>query len=223
LLEFSMISTFSRSVRTFALVALASLPAFAANYTVDGAHSRVGFGVKHMMVTTVKGDFKKFSGTVVIDDADLTKSTVKVEIETASVDTGVGKRDEHLKSAEFFDVAKFPKMTFASTSVAKAGDKLSIAGDLMLHGVTKPVTLTVEGPSKEWTNPWGQVVRGASATTKINRKDFGLSWGPVTEAGAVVVGDEVSIELELELTKVVEAPKAAERPAEKKDEKPAKK
>ncbi len=211
-----MLSVLSRSVRAFAVLSLASLPAFAANYTLDGAHSRVGFGVKHMMVSTVKGAFKSFNGTVAIDDADLTKSTVKVEIDTASVDTGIEKRDEHLKSPDFFDVANHPKMTFTSTSVKKQGAKLLIAGDLSLHGVTKPVTLTVEGPTKEWTNPWGQVVRGASATGKINRKDFGLAWGKVTEAGAVVVAEEVTLELELELVKAAEAPKDAAKPADKK-------
>lgn len=210
-----MVSFLSRSARAFALVALASLPAFAASYTLDGAHSRIGFGVKHMMVSTVKGSFKAFSGTVVIDDADVTKSTVSVEMETASVDTGIEKRDEHLKSADFFDVANHPKMTFKSTSVKKQGQKLLVTGDLSLHGVTKPVTLTVEGPTKEWTNPWGQVVRGASATGKINRKDFGLAWGKVTEAGAVVVAEEVTLEFELELVKAAEAPKDA-KPADAK-------
>jgi polyisoprenoid-binding protein YceI len=210
-----MVSLLSRSARAFALVALASLPAFAANYTLDGAHSRVGFGVKHMMVTTVKGSFKAFTGTINLDDADVTKSTVKVEIETASVDTGIEKRDEHLKSPDFFDVANHPKMTFTSTAVKKQGQKLLVTGDLSLHGVTKPVTLTVEGPTKEWTNPWGQVVRGASATGKINRKDFGLAWGKVTEAGAVVVGEDVNLEFELELVKAAEAPKDA-KPADAK-------
>jgi polyisoprenoid-binding protein YceI len=210
-----MVSLLSRSARAFALVALASLPAFAANYTLDGAHSRIGFGVKHMMVSTVKGSFKAFSGTVAIDDADVTKSTINVEVETASVDTGIEKRDEHLKSADFFDVSNHPKMTFKSTAVKKQGQKLLVTGDLSLHGVTKPVTLTVEGPTKEWTNPWGQVVRGASATGKLNRKDFGLAWGKVTEAGAVVVAEEVSLEFELELVKAAEAPKEA-KPADAK-------
>ncbi len=210
-----MVSILSRSARAFALVALASLPAFAATYTLDGAHSRIGFGVKHMMVSTVKGSFKAFSGTIVLDDADLTKTTVNVEVETASVDTGIEKRDEHLKSAEFFDVANHPKMSFKSTAVKKQGQKLLVTGDLTLHGVTKPVTLTVEGPTKEWANPWGQVVRGASATGKINRKDFGLAWGKVTEAGAVVVSEEVTLEFELELAKAAEAPKDA-KPADAK-------
>jgi polyisoprenoid-binding protein YceI len=201
-----MVSLLSRSARTFAFVALASLPAFAARYTLDGAHSRVGFGVKHMMVSTVKGSFKAFSGNVVIDDADVTKSAVSVEVETASVDTGIEKRDEHLKSTEFFDVANHPKMTFKSTSVKKQGQKLLVTGDLSLHGVTKPVTLTVEGPTKEWTSPYGQVLRGASATGKINRKDFGLAWGKITEAGAVVVAEEVTLEFELELVKAADPP-----------------
>lgn len=200
-----MISNLSRSVRAFALVALVSLPAFAANYTLDGGHSRVGFGVKHMMVTNVKGQFKAFSGTVSIDDADVTKSVVKVDIDVASVDTNNEKRDEHLKSADFFDVQNHAKMTFASTSVKKAGQKLLVTGDLTLHGVTKPVTLTVEGPSKEWTNPWGQVVRGASATGKFSRKDFGMTFGKVTEAGGVLVADEVSLDFDLELAKVADA------------------
>ena len=197
---------------------LVSLPALATNYQIDGAHSRVGFSVRHMMVTNVKGAFKAFSGTVSVDDADVTKASVKVEIDVGSIDTSNEKRDEHLKGADFFDAAAHPKMTFASTSVQKQGGKLLVTGDLALHGVTKPVTLTVDGPSKEWTNPWGQVVRGASVTGKLSRKDFGISFSKVTEAGGVVVGDEIKLEFDLELTKVAEAKPADAKPA---DAKPA--
>jgi polyisoprenoid-binding protein YceI/thiol-disulfide isomerase/thioredoxin len=168
-------------------------------FVVDGAHSQIGFRVKHMMVSTVRGVFKSFNGTVSIDDADLTKSRVKVEIDTASVDTGIEKRDEHLKSPDFFDATRNPKITFESTSVRKQGATLLVNGDLAMHGVTKPITLSVVGPTKEWANPWGQTLRGASATAKINRRDFGLQWNKVTEAGAVVVSDEVDLELDLTL------------------------
>jgi polyisoprenoid-binding protein YceI len=180
---------------------IASRPSLAADYTFDNAHSRVGFAVRYMMVSSVKGAFRSVRGTVVIDDADVTNSAVKVEIDTASVDTGIEKRDEHLKSPDFFDVANHPMMTFTSTSLKKQGAKLVVAGDLSLHGVTKPVTLTVEGPTKEWTTPWGQVVRGASATGKINRKDFGLTWERVTDAGGLVVGNEVTLEFDVELVR----------------------
>ncbi len=194
------------------LTALAAAPASAAEYTIDGAHSRVGFGVRHMMVSTVKGQFKTFTGAVSIDEADVTKSKITVSIDAASIDTNNEKRDGHLKGADFLDVVKFPAITFASTSVKKQGAKLIAVGDLTLHGVTKPVTLTVEGPSKEWTNPYGQVVRGAAAVGKLSRKDFGVAYGAVTEAGGIVIGDDVALEFDLELTKAA----AEAKPAEKK-------
>jgi polyisoprenoid-binding protein YceI len=186
-----------------ALIAL-SLPAFAtaATYNIDSDHSNVGFKVRHLMVSNVKGSFEKHSGVVSINDKDITKSKVEVTIDTASVNTGVQKRDDHLRSAEFFDVAKYPTMTFVSNKVAKAGkDRLKVTGYLTLHGITKEVVLDVEGPSKESKDPWGNFRSGAVASTKINRKDFGLVWNKALETGGVAVGEEVTINLEIEMIK----------------------
>jgi polyisoprenoid-binding protein YceI len=154
------------------------------------------------MVSNVKGSFGKNKGVVDINDKDITKSKVEVTIDTASINTNVQKRDDHLRSADFFDVAKFPTMTFVSKKVAKAGkDKLKITGDLTLHGITKEVVLDVEGPSLESKDPWGTIRRGATANTKINRKDFGLVWNKTLETGGVAVGEEVTITLEIEMTR----------------------
>lgn len=186
------------SIITLALPALA----LAASWNIDPDHSNIGFKVRHLMVSNVKGSFEKVSGTVDINDKDITKSKVEVTIDTASINTNVQKRDEHLRSADFFDVTKFPTMTFVSKKVAKVGkDKLKVTGDLTLHGVTKEVVLDVEGPAKEIKDPWGNQRRGASATTKINRKDFGLVWNKALETGGVAVGEEVLITLEVELIK----------------------
>jgi polyisoprenoid-binding protein YceI len=186
------------SIITLALPALA----LAASWNIDPDHSNIGFKVRHLMVSNVKGSFEKVSGTVDINDKDITKSKVEVTIDTTSINTNVQKRDEHLRSPDFFDVAKFPTMTFVSKKVAKAGkDKLKVTGDLTLHGVTKEVVLDVEGPAKESKDPWGNLRRGASATTKINRKDFGLVWNKALETGGVAVGEEVLITLEIELIK----------------------
>jgi len=186
-----------------AIIALA-LPAFAfaSTWTIDPDHSNIGFKVRHLMVSNVKGSFDKHTGTVEINDKDITKSKVEVTIDTNSINTNVQKRDDHLRSADFFDVAKFPTMTFVSKKVAKAGkDKLKVTGDLTLHGVTKQVVLDVEGPSVESKDPMGAIRRGATASTKINRKDFGLVWNKALETGGVAVGEEVTITLEIEMIK----------------------
>jgi polyisoprenoid-binding protein YceI len=191
-------------VTVVAAVVTLGLPAFALAevWQIDQDHSNVGFKVRHMMVSNVKGDFGKFNGVVDIDNKDLTKSKVSVTIETASVNTGVTKRDDHLKSADFFEVAKYPTMTFVSKKVAKAGkDKLKVSGLLTLHGVTRDVVLDVEGLSGASKDPWGNLRRGASASTRISRKDFGLVWNAALETGGVAVADEVLISLEIEMTK----------------------
>lgn len=176
--------------------------ALATSWTIDPEHSNVGFKVRHMMVSSVKGNFDKHTGTVEINDKDITKSKVEVSIDTNSINTNVQKRDDHLRSAEFFDVSKFPKMTFVSKKVANAGKgKLKVTGDLTLHGVTKEVVLDVEGPSKESKDPWGNIRKGATASTKINRKDFGLVWNAALETGGVAVGEEILITLEIEMIK----------------------
>jgi polyisoprenoid-binding protein YceI len=182
-----------------------SVPAFASTstWTIDPDHTNVGFKVRHLMVSNVRGSFDKHTGTVTIDDQDITKSKVKVTIDTGSINTNVAKRDEHLRSADFFDVAKYPTMTFVSKSVAKVGqDRLKVTGDLTMHGITREVVLDVEGPSSESKDPWGNIRRGATASTVINRKDFGLVWNKALETGGVAVGDDVTITLEIEMIKV---------------------
>ncbi len=186
-----------------AALALAALPALAQTSTwkIDSSHAHASFTVRHLVITNVRGEFGKTEGTLTLDEGDVTKSKVEATIDMASVSTREPKRDEHLKSPDFFDVAKFPKMTFRSTKVEKAGDgRLKVTGDLTLKGVTKSVVLDVTGPTKEIKDPWGNSRRGVAATGTINRQDFGVSWGKVIEAGPVV-GDEVKIEIEAELLK----------------------
>jgi polyisoprenoid-binding protein YceI len=189
------------SISTIIALALPTF-AFASTWNIDPDHSNVGFKVRHLMVSNVKGSFDKHTGIVEINDKDITKSKVEVSIDTNSINTNVKKRDDHLRSADFFDVAKYPTMTFVSKKVAKSGkDKLKVTGDLTLHGVTKEVVLDVEGPSKESKDPWGNFRKGATATTKINRKDFGMVWNAALETGGVAVGDEITITLEIEMIK----------------------
>lgn len=189
------------SLSTIIALALPTF-AFATTWTIDPDHSNVGFKVKHLMVSNVKGEFEKYTGIVEINDTDITKSKVQVSIDTNSINTNVQKRDEHLRSADFFNVAKYPAMTFVSKKVAKAGkDKLKVTGDLTLHGITRQVVLDVEGPTRESKDPWGNIRKGATATTKINRKDFGLVWNAALETGGVMVGDEITITLEIEMIK----------------------
>jgi polyisoprenoid-binding protein YceI len=198
-----------RSIRSallpFATVALllgGAATAFASDWDIDSTHSRVGFGVRHMMVSTVHGTFDKYSGSIALDDADVAKSKAHIEIDAASIDTANAKRDEHLRSADFFDVAHFPKITFDATKVEKRGaDGLALTGNLTIRNVTKPVVLLVSGLTGEVKDPWGGTRRGASAQAKISRKDFGLSWNKSLDTGGVVLGDDVTIELEVELTK----------------------
>jgi len=176
--------------------------AVASTWNIDPDHSNLGFKIKHLMVSNVKGNFEKFSGAVEINDKDMTKSKVEVTVDTNSVNTNVKKRDDHLRSADFFDVAKYPTMTFVSKKVTVVGpDKLKVIGDFTLHGVTKEVMLDLEGPTAESKDPWGNTRKGATATTKINRKDFGLMWNQALETGGVLVGDEVDITLEVEMIK----------------------
>lgn len=193
-----------RLITSISTIIVLSIPALtlASTWIIDPEHSDVGFKVRHLMVSNVKGNFGKHTGTVEINDHDITKSKVVVSIDTNSINTNVPKRDEHLRSADFFDVAKFPTMTFVSTKVVKTGkDKLKVTGDLTLHGVTKKVLLDIEGLSTESKDPWGNIRRGATATTKINRKDFGLVWNKVLETGGIAVGEEVTITLEIEMIK----------------------
>ena len=178
----------------------ATTPAVA-TWSIDAAHSHVEFAVKHLMIATVKGRFGGVTGTVRTDESDPSKGQVDVEIDAASIDTREAQRDAHLKSADFFDVEKFPKLTFKSTRIeGVAGDSFKLTGDLTIHGVTRPVTLDVtsEGRGKD---PWGGERAGFSATGKIKRSEFGLTWNQVLETGGFVVGDDIKISLDVELVK----------------------
>ncbi|MBI5485205.1 MAG: YceI family protein [Deltaproteobacteria bacterium] len=192
--------------RLFALIIslalLAPLSALAATYNLDPLHSAIQFKVKHLMITNVTGVFEKFKGTVVIDDQDITRSKVNVSVETASLNTNIAKRDEHLRSPDFFDVAKFPAMTFVSTRVEKEGPgRLKVTGNLTIKGVSKPVVLTVDGPTAEIKGTQGESRRGASATTTVNRHDFGVNWSKKLDGGGLVVADDVHISIDTELVR----------------------
>ena len=175
------------------------LNAQATQWKIDANHSEADFAIKHMSISTVHGTFRGISGTITYDPADVVKSGVEASIDVTSVDTGVAARDTHLKSADFFDVAKFPTMTFKSTSVKKAGDHYDVTGDLTLHGVTKPVVLKLEELGKSEIGMDGKSVhRGFTATTTINRTDFGLSWNGSLKSGDAMLGNDVRIELDIE-------------------------
>jgi polyisoprenoid-binding protein YceI len=191
-----------KSVRNIAFVlAAVALPALAADYSIDSAHSAAQFSVRHLMVSNVRGEFSKVTGKVVYDDAKPTATAVEASVDVATVNTREPKRDEHLKSPDFFDAAKYPSFTFKSTSVKKTAQGLDVSGQLTIHGVSKPVVLHVSGITKEIKDPFGLLRRGATATTVINRKDFGMTWNKGLDGGGVVVGDEVSITLDIEVTR----------------------
>jgi polyisoprenoid-binding protein YceI len=169
-------------------------------WQIDPKHAAAQFAVTHLMVSTVRGEFHAVTGTVVVDEKDISKSTVNVTIDTTTVDTQEPDRDKHLKSPDFFDVQKYPTMTFKSTKVEQAGPgKLKVTGDLTIRGVTKPVVLDATAPKPPIKDPWGLQRTGFSATTKINRQDFGVAWNKNLDSGGVVVGDEVSITLDIEM------------------------
>ena len=183
------------------LSVFAPLAASASEWTIDSSHTAAGFVVRHMMVSNVRGEFGKTSGSVILDEGDLTRSSVTATIDATTINTREPKRDAHLRGPDFFDVAKYPTLTFKSSSVKKAGkDHLSVTGDLTMHGVTKPVTLDVT-LTPEQKSPFGDTRRGITATGKLNRKDYGLTWNKALEAGGVLVSDEVSIVLDVELVK----------------------
>jgi len=187
-------------MRSFvALAALVALPAAASTWEIDPNHTESSFVVKHLMVSNVRGQFGKTTGTIFQDDKDITKSKAEITIDATTIDTRVEKRDAHLKSPDFFDVQKFPTITFKSTKMTKGegANTLKVEGDLTIHGVTRPVILdaTYTGIVKD---PGGNTRRGASAKTKLNRKDFGLTWNKSLEAGGVLVGDDVDVTIEVE-------------------------
>jgi polyisoprenoid-binding protein YceI len=203
----------ARSLIAAAAVVVVTLPgyALATEYVIDPSHSNAMFAVRHLMVATVRGEFGKVQGTLNLEDKDITKSTVTATIETASIDTDEPKRDDHLRSPDFFDAPKYPSITFKSTKVQKAKNGLKVTGDLTIRDVTKAVVLDVEGPTKPVKDPMGNTKIGATATTKINRGDFGLKWNRPLEAGGVVVGDEVRITLDLEFQKKSDQAASAEK------------
>jgi len=170
-------------------------------WVIDGSHSNASFTVKHMMITNVRGDFTKLEGKVSFDPAKPEATRIEAVIDVASISTREEKRDGHLKSPDFLDAEKFPTITFKSKSVKTKGSDLAVTGDLSIHGVTKEIVLEVEQPSAPSTDPFGNVRVGATATTKIKRDDFGLTWNAALEAGGVLVGNEVKITIDISLIK----------------------
>lgn len=171
-------------------------------WNIDPVHSVAEFKVKHMMISNVKGQFTGVSGSLSLDEAFLAKSSIEATIDAASINTREAQRDAHLKSADFFDVEKFPTLGFKSTRVTcKGEDELEVEGELTIHGVTRNVKFAVEGPTAPGKDPWGNTRIGISATTKINRKDYGLTWNAALETGGILVGDEVTITLDVQFIK----------------------
>ena len=171
-------------------------------WNIDPAHSAAEFKVKHMMISNVKGHFAKVTGTLTLDERDLGRSRVEATIDASSLETRDAQRDGHLKSADFFDVEKFPTLTFQSTEISLVKDgELAIAGDLTIRDVTRKVVFSADGPTPPAKDPWGNTRVGVSASTKISRKDFGLSWNAALESGGFLVGDEVTITLDVQFIK----------------------
>jgi polyisoprenoid-binding protein YceI len=172
------------------------------SWNIDPAHTTAEFKVRHMMITNVKGQFSAVTGVVEIDPDEVANSRVEVSIDASSISTRDAQRDAHLKSPDFFDVEKFPTLSFVSTRVTRKDDgELAVEGNLTIHGVTRKVVFEVEGPSQPAKDPWGNVRIGWSASTKINRKDFGLNWNAALEAGGLLVGDQVTITLDAQAVK----------------------
>jgi polyisoprenoid-binding protein YceI len=186
-----------------AISLLASLPALAqtSNWSIDQAHSTAQFTVRHLAISNVTGSFTKVTGSVVLNDKDVAQSQVSASIDVNSVDTRVEARDKDLRSPHFFDVEKYPTIEFKSKRIISGGGKLQVIGDLTIHGTTREVTLDVDGPTPELTDPWGNLRRGISATTTINRKDFNLVYNNALKTGEAVVGDTVKIQIDAEMVK----------------------
>ena len=194
----------SRTTISTALAAVLAVSAAATTTTwqIDPQHTAAGFAVKHLMISTVRGQFKGVTGTVNWEDQDISKSTVDITIDANTVDTSEPKRDADLKSDKFFDVAKYPTITFKSKKIEQvSAGKLKITGDLTIRGVTKEAVLDVEGPTPPVKDPWGNTRVAANATTKVNRQDFGVKWNASMDGGGVVVGDDVAITIDLEMIK----------------------
>jgi polyisoprenoid-binding protein YceI len=194
---------FPRLVIGGALAAVLGLPAFAGSttYKIDPQHSSAQFAVTHLMISKVRGEFHAVNGTVTVDTTDITKSSVEVTIDASTIDTREPDRDKDLKSPHFLDIAKYPTMTFKSTKVENGtAGHLKITGDLTMHGVTKSVVLDVTAPKPPIKDPWGLQRTAVSGTTQLNRQDFGLTYSPTLDNGGVIVGNEVDITLDAEMT-----------------------
>lgn len=193
-----------RVFRLLLALAVLAVPALsrASTWEIDPAHSSAQFAVRHLMISTVRGKLGTVTGVVNFDESDPTKSSVEASIDAAGVDTGDAKRDEHLRTPDFLDTAKYPTVTFKSKKVEKVSDDhYKVTGDLTLHGVTKNVTLDVQGTPKPLTDPFGNVKLGGSATTRFNRQDFGIAWSKALDGGGVVVGNDVDVTIDVEVTK----------------------
>jgi len=192
----------SRLFRLHLTVAVLAAPALAtaSTWNIDPAHTSAQFAVRHLVISTVRGQLGKVSGVVNLDDGDLTKSSVQASIDAAGIDTREQKRDEHLRGPDFLDVAKYPTITFTSKKVEKVSDDIyKVTGDLTIRGVTKEVTLSVQGSPKPLKDPMGNVKMGGVATTRINRQDFGVSWSKSLDGGGLVVADEVDVTIDVEV------------------------
>jgi polyisoprenoid-binding protein YceI len=198
-----MVKTAQRIRIVAAISLLASLPALAqtSNWSIDPAHSTAQFTVRHLAISNVTGSFTKVTGSIVLNDKDIAQSQVSASIDVNSVDTRVEARDKDLRSPHFFDVEKYPTIEFKSKRIVSSDGKLQIVGDLTIHGTTREVTLDVDGPTPELSDPWGNLRRGISATTIINRKDFNLVYNNALKTGEAVVGDTVKIQIDAELVK----------------------
>ena len=180
----------------------AAPPKTTTTWNLDPAHTVAEFKVKHMMIANVKGHFSKVSGVLIRDESDPAKDRVEATIEAASIETSNEQRDAHLKSPDFFHVEKFSTLHFKSTGINVAGEgELSVEGDLTIRGVTRKVRFAVEGPTPPAKDPWGNTRIGLSASTKINRKDFGLTWNTALETGGILVGDDITITLDAQFVK----------------------
>jgi len=186
---------------TIALVASLSALAQTSTWNIDPAHSTAQFTVRHLGISNVTGSFTKVTGTVVLNDRDITQSEVSATIDVNSVDTRVEARDKDLKSPHFFEIEKYPTIEFKSKKIVSSGAKLQVIGDLTIHGATRDVTLDVDGPTPELAYPWGNLRRGISATTTINRKDFNLLYNNLVKTGEAVVGDTVKIQIDAEMVR----------------------
>src|SRR5580698_3774995 len=190
-----------RIVLAISLLGSLSAVAQTSTWKIDPNHSTAQFTVRHLAISNVTGSFTKVSGSVVLNDKDITQSQVSASIDVNSIDTRVEARDKDLKSPHFFEVEKYPTIEFKSKRIVSSGGKLQVIGDLTIHGTTREVTLDVDGPTPALTDPWGNLRRGISAATTVNRKDFNLVYNKLLGTGEAVVGDTVKLQIDAEIVK----------------------